>query len=147
MFWFVCKSYFFGIVLYKYDIKSNCLIVLFELFPVFWVWWKIYFFPIILINKRFNFWYSLRVFPMFWWFNATVKAYWKQLSSLFFGFIVAFLFFNHSGESIYDPLLFKPTFWRWYYNKSILSGTTRFLSLVLVNVFDNFVKEIQKVFQ
>ena len=47
---------------------------------------------------------------MFWWFNATVKAYWKQLSSLFFGFIVAFLFFNHSWESIYDATLFKPLF-------------------------------------
>ena len=47
---------------------------------------------------------------MFWWFNARVKAYWKQLSSLFSGFIVAFLFFNHSGESIYDLPLFKPVF-------------------------------------
>ena len=34
------------------------------------------------------------------WFNAAIIAYWKQLSSLVFGFIVAFLFFNHSGESI-----------------------------------------------
>ena len=47
------------------------------------------------------------------WFNAMIKAYWKQLSSLFFGFIVVFLFFSYSGESIYDPLLFKLIFWRW----------------------------------
>ena len=44
---------------------------------------------------------------MFWKFNATVKVYWKQLLSLFFGFIVAFLFFIHSGESIYDLPLFR----------------------------------------
>ena len=37
------------------------------------------------------------------WFSATVIAYCKQLISLFFGFIVAFLLFVHSGESMYDP--------------------------------------------
>ena len=46
---------------------------------------------------------------MFWWFNATVEAYWIQLSS-FSGFIVAFLFFNHLGESMYDLPLVKPFF-------------------------------------
>ena len=46
---------------------------------------------------------------MFWWFIATVKAYWKQLS-WFSGFIVAFLFFKNLGESMYDPPLFKPIF-------------------------------------
>ena len=38
-------------------------------------------------------------------FIAAAIAYWRHLSSLFFGFIVAFLFFNHLGESIYDPSL------------------------------------------
>ena len=43
---------------------------------------------------------------MFWEFNATVKAYWKQLSSSsFFEFIVAVLFLIHSGDSMYDPPL------------------------------------------
>ena len=46
---------------------------------------------------------------MFWWFIATTKAYWKQLS-LFSGFIVAFLFFKNLGEFMYDPPLFKPIF-------------------------------------
>ena len=32
-------------------------------------------------------------FLMFWWFNATVIAYWKQLLPLFCGFIVAFFIF------------------------------------------------------
>ena len=27
----------------------------------------------------------------------------KAIVAIIFGFIVAFLFFNHSGESIYDP--------------------------------------------
>ena len=49
------------------------------------------------------------LFLMFWWFIATAKAYWKQLS-LFSGFIVAFLFFKNLGESMYDPPLFKPIF-------------------------------------
>ena len=47
------------------------------------------------------------LFPMFWWFNATVIGYWKRLSSLFFGFIVAILFLNHSKDSMYDFLLYK----------------------------------------
>ena len=48
------------------------------------------------------------------WFNAAIVAYWKQLSSLFLGYIVAFLFFNHFGESIYyDPVLFRLILWRW----------------------------------
>ena len=47
------------------------------------------------------------LFPMFWWFNATVIGYWKRLSSLFCGFIVAILFLNHSKDSMYDFLLYK----------------------------------------
>ena len=41
------------------------------------------------------------IFSMFSWFNATLKAYGKQLLSLFFGFTIAFLFLSHSRESIY----------------------------------------------
>ena len=49
-----------------------------------------------------------RFFPISSWFNSTVIAYGKQLSSfLLIGFIVAFLFFSHSGESMYDPPLFR----------------------------------------
>ena len=32
------------------------------------------------------------------WCNAAVIAYWKHLSSLFFGFIAIFFFFIHSGN-------------------------------------------------
>ena len=41
------------------------------------------------------------------WFNAAIAAYWKQLSSLFSGFIVAFFIFSHLGESVYDLTLFR----------------------------------------
>ena len=83
---------------------------------------------------------------MFWWFNATVKAYWKQLS-FFFWIYCCFLFFNHSGESIYMIHLFSNLFFEGdnalnqYYHKQ-----TPFFSLVFLNVLGNFVKEIQKVF-
>ena len=46
-------------------------------------------------------------FSIFWWFNATVIAYWKHLLSLFLGFIVALLFNIHSGDFIYDFPLFR----------------------------------------
>ena len=38
------------------------------------------------------------------WFKATVIVYLKHSLFLFFGFIVAPLALNHSGESIYDVL-------------------------------------------
>ena len=47
------------------------------------------------------------------WLNVTATAYWKHLQSLFFGFIVAFLFFNHSGESTYDPPQLRRVLLRW----------------------------------
>ena len=45
------------------------------------------------------------------WFNASIAAYWKHLSSLFFGFIISFLFFIQTGESIYDPPRFRFILW------------------------------------
>ena len=50
-------------------------------------------------------------FLIYSWFNASVIANWKYLPSLFLGFIVAFLFFSHSVESIYDPPLFRLILW------------------------------------
>ena len=85
------------------------------------------------------------LFSMFWWFNQTVKAYWKQLL-LFFRLIVAFLFFNHLGESMYDLPLVKPFFESGNAINQYYQEQTRFLSLVLLNFFDNFVKGIQKDF-
>ena len=36
-------------------------------------------------------------------FSATAIAYWNQLSSIFFGFLYAFLILIHLGKSMYDP--------------------------------------------
>ena len=47
-------------------------------------------------------------FAIFWWFNAIVIAYWKQLlSSSFFGFIVANLFLIYLRDFKYDPPRFN----------------------------------------
>ena len=91
------------------------------------MWWTIYFFRIILINKRLkirhSYWMTL---ISLWFINATI-AYWKHLLLLFFGLIVAFLFFSHLGESTYDLGLFsfiflKFIFWNLYIkNKLALS--------------------------
>ena len=72
-----------------------------------------YSFPVIIfIYKRFNFCYSFCIFFIFWWFNATVAVYWKHLLSFsLLGFIVAFLFFIQSGESIYNPPWFGFILW------------------------------------
>ena len=80
--------------------KSNLFIILFKIFPIFLVWWKIYFFPVVLVYKRSNFWHS-GWFSIFSWFNAAVTANWKHLSSLLFWFVVCFLFFIQQGVSIY----------------------------------------------
>ena len=52
-------------------------------------------------------------FLLFWQFNATVKAYWKQLSSLLLGFIVLFLFFQPFRRIYIWSASFETYFWRW----------------------------------
>ena len=73
---------------------------------------------------------------MFLWFNETVTAYWKHLSSLFFGFIVDIFFFNHLGESLFDPFSLKLSYKignavNQHYQKQIHSP-----SLILLSPFD-----------
>ena len=42
-------------------------------------------------------------FRIFWWFNATITEYGKHAEHLvFFGFFIAFLFANHSGDLTYE---------------------------------------------
>ena len=53
-----------------------------------------------------NLFYLLQIF--FSWFRATVITYWKQLSSLFFWFIVSFLFLIYLEKSIYDSPRLRP---------------------------------------
>ena len=52
------------------------------------------------------------------WLNATLIAHSKHLLTfLLMGFIVAFLFFIHSGESMYHPPSLKFILWNFWYNK------------------------------
>ena len=60
-----------------------------------------------MINKWINFVFVFGWLLIFLWFGATVTANGKHLLSPFFRFITIFLFFSHSGESIYDSPLFK----------------------------------------
>ena len=55
---------------------------------------------------------------IFWWFNATVMAYWKQLSSFSFcGFIVAF-YFSTIRETLCMIHLFS---WLFYENNNTIN--------------------------
>ena len=85
MLWNIWVFIFF-IIFNNQNIRSYWLIILLQPFLIFWRWWKT-FFPIIIIYKRLNLWYSLQVF-----YNTyNVTAYQKHLWSSFTGFIVAFL--------------------------------------------------------
>ena len=83
------------------------------------------------------------LFSMFWWFNATVNAYWKQLSSfLFSGFIVALLTIL---ETLCMICLFSSSF---YLDNNTINQhckkETRFLfSLILLILLDVFAKKNQ----
>ena len=106
--WILCMSYFFGIVRYNkiLDLEFRAIDLLFNSsfsqcdgkLISFQLHWSI---------EALTFDILYEPFTIFLWFNATITAYWKYLLSLFLGFIVDFLFFNHSGESIYDRRLFR----------------------------------------
>ena len=102
VFWSICLSPFLS-VLNEQNIKSSWFIVWFKLFSIFCIWRKIYIFSLILAYKGRSLYYSLWIILICSWFSATVIAYWKQLSSIFFGFIFAFLHPIYLGESLYDP--------------------------------------------
>ena len=102
IFWNIIRMniFFFSIQ----NMKNNCYIIFLNFFPVIFSWWKMYFLPLIFIYKWFNFVVFCGFLFISFWFNATVPAYIKHLSTFLLpGFIVAFLFFIQSGESIYDP--------------------------------------------
>ena len=104
MFWNISRIYFFFFSIQ--NIKSNCYIIFLKFFPIIFFWWKIYSFPVTFIYDLI-FVILFGSFLISSWFNAAVTAYWKHLLSfLLMGFIVAFLLFIHSGESIdYPPRL------------------------------------------
>ena len=79
------------------------------------------------------------------WFNTTVAAYWKHLSSSFFGFIVAFFFFIQSGESIYDSPHLTFILWHLQYNSWTESKINHSPSLIFLNQFGILKEVIHKV--
>ena len=71
------------------NIKSNSYIIFLKFFTIIFFWWKIFSLPVILINKRFNFCYFFKIFPISSWLNAIYSVnmiysilhlfYWKDL--------------------------------------------------------------------
>ena len=74
---FMFVFYFFMFCFETLDIFSK--IISSHLF----FWWMVYSFSIMFIHKRFNFWNSFRVFPIFMWFNAIVAAYWNMYCNFY----------------------------------------------------------------
>ena len=89
----LCASLIFLVLCGTNKALKAILLLLCSNFFQSFEWWKTYFFPIILINKRFNFRYSFWMILICLWFNVTVKTYWKQLSSLFFWVYSCFFIF------------------------------------------------------
>ena len=115
------------------NIKSNCYIIFLNFFPTMFFWWKIYSFQFIFIYKWFNLCYSFSIFPISLWFEATVTAYWKDLSFLLIEFICAFLFFIQSGESIYDPLRFWFILWHLQYYLRVPSTDSKLFGYLFLS--------------
>ena len=84
----------------KQHIERNWCIILFKFFPAIFYRRVIYSFPVVVIYKTLNFWFSLRFFSYFFMNYCNFAAYLKHLLPLI-GFIVAFLFFIQSGEKLY----------------------------------------------
>ena len=105
MFSKVCLSYIFcsiPITWLKKNIDSNCIVVWFKLFSVFWSP-EIYFFWYILIYEQFSFFlFFLDVsgcFPFLLpWFSTTLTAYLKHIIPLFFNSLWLIWFLNIEGN-------------------------------------------------
>ena len=93
-------------------LKFNIIRAIFRLFfstffqPFFHGAWFITF-MLYLFIKGLIFDIHCGFFPLSSWFNATVAAYWKHLSSSSIRFLFAFLFFIQSGEPLCDPTCFR----------------------------------------
>ena len=84
-----------------FEIKPRYIFFFFSMQNI-WNDWKIYYFPVIFIYKRFNACCSLWTFIVSSTFNVTITAYWKHLLSfLLIEFVAASLFFIQTEESIY----------------------------------------------
>ena len=83
--------------------RATDLLLFFNLSPFFCVWKKNLFFHSywFIKGRIFNI-LSLQIFFICLWFTATFIAYWKQLSSIFLGFVVAFSLLVYLQEFMYD---------------------------------------------
>ena len=108
MFWNISKIYFFFFCLE--NIESFCEIIILKLFPVIFFWWKIYFFPVMFIYKRFNFFVVCRFF--FYFFMASRYCY-SVLKALiiFFIYVIYCCFSIETGKSMYDSPGFGFILW------------------------------------
>ena len=80
------------------------------------------------------------------WFNATVKAYWKQLHHYFLDILLLFYFWTIQ-ENLYMVRLFSKLFFECgnTINQNY-DESTHFISLILPTHLDIFAKEKQQVF-
>ena len=103
------------------NIKNNCDIIFVKFFPIIFFWWNIYLFSQLhQFIKGLIFVILCGYFLASSCFTMTVTAYWKHLVSLLLMiFIVAFLCFVQSVESIHDPPWFGIILWHILYNKWI----------------------------
>ena len=102
--WNVGRIYF--LVFSVQNIKSNREVIFHNFSPIIFFRWVIGYisFQLYLFVKDLIFLIPSRFSLLFSRFKASVTAYWKYfLSFLLIGFIVAFLYFIQSGESMYDP--------------------------------------------
>ena len=119
------------------NIKSNCYFVFINFFPVISFWWKIYFFEVTSINKKFIFCWSFRIFSYFFimWCDCCIL----KASIIFFylwDFLLLFGFLS-SQENLFMIHYDSDLFYDFYY--TINEGYRRqphYLSLI-ANCFDN----------
>ena len=105
-------------IVLSFSIKNINSIYFIIFFPIIFFYGKFIPSQLHLFIQGLTFFNSYGSFLISSWFNAIFTAYWKhQFSFLLMEFIVAFLFFIQSRESIHDPPRFGFIMWHLEYNK------------------------------
>ena len=94
--------YFFPIVWWKQNTKRDYFIIWFILFPGFFFFFyrKIYPFPFVLTNEKFDFCYSIWGLSNFLLFNVAIFAYWNIPRHYFLDLLLLFI---NLEEYMYHP--------------------------------------------
>ena len=95
IFWNVSRMFFISFTIQS--IKGNCWIIFLKCFQISYSWWVIYSFPIILIYKRINFWYSLLIF-------SNIFKVLCGCCNILKRFIITFLYRVYCCFSIFYPV-------------------------------------------